>query len=274
MNVRFKPLNRCRPYKSYAYDPARRLVFCGIPKNGSTTWFEWMYQLQRDEPIGSDFYYDYINDHLRLRNYSARVARQALFGSDHLRFVVVRNPWNRLLSAFTNKVVTSDNLDVNRDCVHMLVPRSQQGALTTDTERGEFLGRYTFRQYIEAVVAWPKRRQNEHWRPQHLYLGKARFDLVGRFEEIPSFCAQLARRLEIPIELRRLNTTTYTPGSGESTPQACLADVPIRELRAHGGFSRNAFFDAQLIELVAGYYHEDVTRFGYRYEGIPAVHRG
>ena len=270
MNIRLKPLHRSNPYKRYAYEPNRKIVFCPIPKNGSTTWYKWMCQLGGDGPIEDGAYRAYVDDHMRLRHHGARVARRALFGNDHLRFVIVRNPWERLISAFTNKIVNADNDDVNASTMQLLASPRERRACGTLEQQAECLGQFTFRQFIEAVVRAPERTQNEHWRPQYLYLGRVDFDMIGHFEDMAGFAGRLADRIGIPVELSRLNTTRYAGSADDTVSRDCLADVSIHELREDGTFDKDSFYDSELIDRVAGYYRQDIERFEYRFESMPA----
>ncbi|GAI98350.1 unnamed protein product, partial [marine sediment metagenome] len=90
-----------RPEKNYVLVPQHRMVFCPIPKNASTTIQQWLYGLCSAEPAAD------INSAIRqfTLEQAGLTARRALRSPDFFRFAVVRNPRNRVVSAFMSKVV-------------------------------------------------------------------------------------------------------------------------------------------------------------------------
>lgn len=154
---------------------------------------------------------------------------------DYFKFAFVRNPWDRLVSLYFQKLSGRKNYagpDLN--------PPGVEGRFYTDMP---------FAEYIEAVCRTPDEEANPHFRSQHLVIcrrGKNRTpmaDFVGHFENLPQDFARVAARigapdLQLPHRLRS---------------------------KARKKQHYSEFYDARLRDLVAERFHEDIEIFGYSF---------
>lgn len=146
----------------------------------------------------------------------------------HFKFVFVRNPWDRLVSCYSQK----------------LAPDGQ--GLGRENYAGQrFYVGMPFGEFAEAVCRVPDRRSNPHWRSQHVVAcgdgGRKRVlaDFVGRYERLEEDFAFVARRLGLDGGLPRL----LPSGRGD-----------YRD-----------FYDRKLAERVAERYRLDLDIFGYSF---------
>jgi chondroitin 4-sulfotransferase 11 len=159
---------------------------------------------------------------------------------EHFKFAFVRNPWDRLVSCYSDKV-----MDPRRagESPFRHVPR----------ERGSRLYRgMPFAEFVETVCEIPDEESNMHFVSQHRIVcgpGEDRSilaDFVGRFENLSADFAEVAgrigggKRLELPHRMRS--------ASRESRPYT-------------------EFYDDRLKDLVHERYREDVEIFGYSFAG-------
>ena len=167
----------------------------------------------------------------------ARFVRRLEAGEyrDHFKFVFVRNPWDRLVSLYFQKVAGTGGdyggPDLNPPGV----------------ERRFYLG-MPFAEYVEAVCATPDKEANPHFRSQHLVVcprenGEILADFVGHFENLPQDFSRVAERigaphLELPHRLRS---------------------------RARKKRPYSDFYDARLRDLVGERFREDIETFGYSF---------
>lgn len=173
-----------------------RCVFVHIPKTAGTSiekalgiFGDWRHE-DRDilfgqsamrldgQPLSSPYL-----QHLRASEL-ARLVPQAM--ADYLTFTVVRNPWDKLVSAYANKDV------------HLCRFAQAQGVTLQDTDFATFVAR-------SAEI------DHAHLRPQHGFLcdagGRLLVDVVARWETLARDFADICRRLDVEIELPRENTS-------------------------------------------------------------------
>ena len=90
---------------------------------------------------------------------------------DYFRFAFVRNPWDRLVSCYSNKFS-----DMGKG---LGGPRQRAEEFSPDM---------SFAEFVEAVHATPDEEANPHFRSQHAVVcdpqGRVMADFVGRFENL------------------------------------------------------------------------------------------
>jgi sulfotransferase famil protein len=147
----------------------------------------------------------------------------------HLRFAFVRNPWDRLVSCYLQKLgpgAPEDNSVARR--------AARRGNAGRD-----------FRAFAEFVCGTPDERSNPHFRSQHVGLvadGALVPDFVGRFERLSEDFAEVAPKIGAEPVLPHL---TRSAGRDE------------RHYRS--------FYDSELAEMVGERYSEDARLFGYAF---------
>lgn len=152
---------------------------------------------------------------------------------DYFRFAFVRNPWDRLLSCYRDKVV-------NRGAEPLRVPAGVDA---------EFYAGMPFAEFVDVVRRIPEKKANAHFRSQHLTVcdpaGEPMADFVGRFENLAEDFDRAAEGIGVPgLKL---------PGHNRSDPGA-------RDPRRY-----REFYDERLKNLVHARYERDVETFGYSF---------
>lgn len=154
---------------------------------------------------------------------------------DHFKFAFVRNPWDRLVSCYSQKIAT--------------VPQNPKFKRPNLNPPGEerFYSGMPFAEFVEAVHATPDEKANPHFRSQHTVVcdpqGQIMADFVGRFENLRDDFARVAEKIGVPG-----------------------LDLPHR-LKSKSRKSRHYkdFYDERLKRLVAERYETDIETFGYSY---------
>ncbi len=167
----------------------------------------------------------------------ARFVRRLEAGEylDHFKFAFVRNPWDRLVSLYFQKVAGTGRNYEGPDFNPLGV-------------EGRFYRGMPFAEYIEAVYATPDEEANPHFRSQHLVIcpredGEVLADFVGRFENLPGDFSRVAEMigtpdLELPHRLRS---------------------------KARKKQPYSDFFDARLRDLVGERFQNDIETFDYSF---------
>jgi len=153
---------------------------------------------------------------------------------DYFKFAFVRNPWDRLVSLYFQKVAGKGDYE--------------GPDLSPANAEGRFYRGMTFAEYIEAVCATLDEEANPHFRSQHLVVcprgdGKILTDFVGRFENLPGDFSRVAAMigapdLKLPHRLR-----------AKSRKKQPYSD----------------FYDDRLRDLVGERFRKDIETFGYTF---------
>lgn len=152
---------------------------------------------------------------------------------DYFKFAFVRNPFDRLLSCWRQKLSTADSQGFNRyDYDGVTVWPGMQ-----------------FAEFVEAVCAISEEEANPHWRSQHITLcsddGMLIPDFVGRFENLEESFTKVAREIALPDSLRNLPRLLSSNQSDK---------LHYRD-----------FFDHQRRQLTEIHYANDLEIFGYSF---------
>jgi hypothetical protein len=154
---------------------------------------------------------------------------------DYFKFAFVRNPWDRLLSCYFDKVVRK-----------RLVPKVAASAVRAGVE---FYANMPFAEFVEAVHQTPDESANAHFRSQYLTVcgpeGKPMADFVGRFENLREDFARVAEEIGVP---------------GLELPERNRKSVSKRGSRHY-----REFYDERLQSLIHERYVKDVETFGYSF---------
>ena len=154
---------------------------------------------------------------------------------DYFKFAFVRNPWDRLLSCYFDKVVRKS-----------VPPFLLESAVSADVE---FYANMPFAEFVEAVYQIPDEKANPHFRSQHLKVcgpdGEPMADFVGRFENLREDFTRVTEEIGAP---------------GLELPERNRKSVSKRGSRHY-----REFYDERLKNLVHKRYEKDVETFGYSF---------
>jgi hypothetical protein len=286
------------PTGLYYVSEARRLLYCPIQKVACCSLKLWWAELdgrQPDEFLTPNPHGDPIvnhrllNEHFALR-YRTHLGREPLRRGNWFRFVFVRNPWARLVSAFLNKFVVPQPLvRPVMQAVHQRWRYRTARRLTSvvlgdrfnqppQEERlldslwpvvkgaNAWYDELTFRHFVEYLESADvdASQVDVHWRPQYRFLADTDFHFVGRFERLAEDLATISGLIGAKVLLPAANRTHYVPkfDAAES-----FADCPLRRLRQLEGMpGYKQFYTPQLKKAVAKLYRRDIEQFGYTFE--------
>jgi len=151
----------------------------------------------------------------------------------HYRFSVVRNPWDRLTSAFRDKLGRGEE----HENYHMY--RKPIGAIM---DCGPDVSFETLARY---VIKIPDSHTNQHWLSQHANLfadGRQLVDYIGRYEELDACLSALQRATGIDWRPDHVHRT-----------------------RSTGTRYHDYYDNDEVVELVRTHYSADIDAFGYTF---------
>ena len=148
---------------------------------------------------------------------------------NYFKFAFVRNPWDRLVSCYSDKIVGEKHKSGNIGLVAF-----------PDIYKG-----MPFDDFVQATHAIPDKEANSHFRSQYVSLcgpdGRVMVDFIGRFENLHEDFAYVSREIGVPeIQLPHI-------------------------LRSERGPDYRAFYDEDTEVLVGERYEKDVELFGYAF---------
>ncbi|KAA8494802.1 Carbohydrate sulfotransferase 14 [Porphyridium purpureum] len=161
-----------------------RLIYCPVPKVANSNFKMLIRKFE-----GFEDYADLLTAHSRARSglrflssYSVEEVEALMKDPTFLKFVFVRNPLDRVLSCYLNKIVNKD-------------PKSEEYA----TYLGQLYGwrfltqrdykserKPSFQEFVNAISLQSPWQMNEHWALQSFLcsLDVFPYDFVGRFENM------------------------------------------------------------------------------------------
>jgi Sulfotransferase family len=261
------------PEKTFLVSKAYKFVYCPIPKTACSSFKQLIVKLSQAE-IDNTAYYSLrgadfhmlVNDTFRLSTFPNEEALEILNDDEYFKFIFVRNPWERVASAYMDKFARRETLEPYAKDVVAAYHR-QKGNPDSDEEA------LTFRQFVEYLATHDDKQLNEHWLPQHLFFGNTKFDFVGRFEHIAEDYKVIQEKLNISEELPWLNSTKQSEYD-DSKEFSNLKPYEFRKLWEEGfyPFYQN-LYTPDLVTMIASRYKEDVERFGYTFSAPAKLSR-
>lgn len=204
----------------------RRFVWYRLAKTGTRSLTQLL----------ADAVPDYV--YLRRRDPIAS-AYSDFLASAPFSFTLVRNPWSRAWSAWSNKIAVGDRPgEWARASARMVANVAGDDLDLRQRISADFA---TFVRVLGSSLAF---RNNVHFMPQTEILGDAQLDYVGRFERFGEEVRQILDLIGLPFDATRLPHANRSAGSGS--------------YREH--------FDDETTQIVADLYRADIDRWGYGFE--------
>lgn len=190
----------------------KRVLWYRVPKVGSRSIY---YHLKRHLEFECDHPYDFL---IPVNLYR-----------DYFKFGFVRNPWDRLVSCWSQKVARKNLF------------------AWVDAETWSRLR--DFPAFVDFVSELDLTHCDAHLRLQSRLIDLSQVDFVGRLEHFDRDYPEVCRRIGVPLDgLERINRSTR-------------ADLSTR---GHTGHYREFYTDA-LADKVRDLYRLDIQIFGYRF---------
>jgi hypothetical protein len=210
-------------------DREHELFFHRIPKNANSSLVTSVSQMMQGAELPTA-----IKDKRRLKKVQVRPselsAEEAKAVETYFKFFVVRNPYDRVLSAYLSKIVRRAKAGK---------PSKLRGGSKPVTEAP------SFEQFCRMLANGALYR-DRHWTPQIEYLvfPKDRYDFIARLESIDKDFEVLAQKL-----------------GRSSAASGMVAEDPRHSTNASA--RRKEFYTGPLYDLVFDLYRADFEAFGY-----------
>ena len=184
--------NNETPFMDRVYvDDKYKIMYCDIPKVASTSWKRILFILSGkmnttdpEQVPGSILYSDRPGEYVRwLSSYTA--SEKKLRIREYYKFMFVRDPLERLYSAYRNKFVTGYNKGTEQVLLLFgrdIIRRYRSGASEHDLTTGEGV---TFREFVQYLLdPATSGHFNIHWTPYDELCNPCsmQYDFIGKYE--------------------------------------------------------------------------------------------
>ena len=169
--------------------------------------------------------------------------------ADYYKFVVVRNPWKRLVSYYKNKKISM---------------RHKNLSFTIDKAQHLYTGDITFKELVHLLVNIPDERREDHVVSQYSGLEGIDFDKVVRIENFSNDMLEVKNELLLPLDFN-FDTNYHQPPSPISNSKDYVYNK--RPLDFNNDLpSYEYFYNEDIKKLLNQIYKEDIEVFNYKFE--------
>ena len=185
-------------YNHLYVDEKHKMIYCAIPKVGSTNWIRTMVRMRgtvSEEKAATKNVWTYLIRYVRrLGQYS--VARQQQMLEDYYKVVFVREPIDRLLSAYKDKLANhfKHNKIWFKRFGRPIIRSFRPNATREEIQRGNDT---TFKEFVQYVIQ--NKPNNRHWseynklcRPCQL-----KYDFIGKYETMDRDAEFILRKVGV-----------------------------------------------------------------------------
>ena len=241
------------PYGPMMVSEHHRLFYIPVAKCACTSLKSMMVRLagiQQAEiamELGVHLVTDRFNTGVQLKDKPIDLARDILASDEYFKFSVIRDPFERLVSAYLEKFVYKRHSQ--RNLLHTRqVIAAVQGRADIDLQRG-----ISFDEFLAYILQQDPFELDAHWRPQHLYFrGVPHISRIFRLEDIGQLQAYLLQNHDVRLGLGHENRTAK---SNEILPAA--ATLTATEFDQLAAIDPDSFKASQHLAAIRTYYSED-----------------
>lgn len=249
--------------------PTQGLVCCAIPKNACTAVKHWMLWAAGIDTSHLDHgeVHDFARRQIGVERLSGKDVRR--IRASAFAFAIVRDPVDRVVSAYIDKFIRQNPMNLHSKCVIEAVRFGRRVRLTK-RERFETGGRWierrsdpridysagvSFAEFVAYLEVTPDSRLDDHYRPQadFLRLSGLRYDSLIPFERFREGLVEVAARHKIDAWI-----PDPPPPEPRLDAELQLADVTAGEIRVRGALpASGSLLTSELREKLKRRYHAD-----------------
>lgn len=199
-----------------------RLIYCPIPKAANSNWKYLIRKFERRHDYTNLSVAHRVNaSRFRyLTDYSVDEAHRLLNDASYLKFVFVRDPYQRLLSCYMDKFRNTNAVYVANEYTPFLAQLYSWPIARRLAAR--HAARPSFTAFVDQLARQTPQQMNAHWMPQTLHcgIGIMPYDFIGRMETLHTDAAYVLRRIGRANERFPSPSQIAFPPSGASSKTA------------------------------------------------------
>ena len=199
---------------------------------------------------------DRFNTGLQLKDLPMQQAKDIIKSEDYFKFTVIREPMERLISAYIEKFVQNRKILTNQHHTNKVL-KIVYGKENIDHANG-----ITFREFVNTITSEPEKTRDPHWISQHMYLkGVNNYSKVYRINQMQELSDDLSKFTSKPITIGHRNQSGK---KAEATPPKInnlLVDLLPSELDNSDQLNINSFKDPAIEKKIREAYPEDYALY-------------
>ncbi|XP_051932972.1 carbohydrate sulfotransferase 11-like [Hippocampus zosterae] len=228
--------------KHVIVDDQHGLLYCYVPKVACTNWKRVLMVLtgaagSRRDPLEIPANEAHVPGNLRtLSEYSASQINQRL--RSYLKFVFVREPFERLVSAYRNKFTRSYNTAFHKRYGTKIVRRHRANPQPDALENGHDVSFDEFVYYLVDPATQMEEPFNEHWERVHSLCHPCliHYDVVGKYETLEQDSSYVLRLAGVEDRVRFPASSKSARTTGEVAAQLFLNISPFYQKKLYNLF--------------------------------------
>lgn len=205
----------------------RKYIYVYIPKVACSTIREMLARIDRIKYYPN---WTYTNGKIRTTKFKRVMINNISKYPNYYSFMFVRNPWDRLVSCYKDKVLSVRTLPNS--------PWVQDGVYKPFARHyNKDFRNMKFNQFVAFVSRVPDKRANGHFRSQHTFIQKQLPNLtfIGRFERFARDLAVVKKALGVTYKQKRIWSSKdrtpykeyYTAKTKRMVAQRFAADIKL-----------------------------------------------
>lgn len=217
-------LNKRTTFHQMFVDRTHSLTWCKVPKAASTSWLHAFLELAGVQDVASK---DMAGKHALLREKYPLLTNSLLkrIMPTTMKFMVVRHPFERVLSAYRDKLENSERDLKDRGGYYYAIygkriVKAYRKPSSSDDHNYNNQKEPTFREFIQYLLDTDVEEYDEHWRPIFLLCTPChvRFDIIAKMET-------LSRDADFILYHRGLSNTVNVEWSHRTDQSQKTSDV-------------------------------------------------
>ncbi|XP_045136780.1 carbohydrate sulfotransferase 11-like isoform X2 [Portunus trituberculatus] len=203
-------------------DDRHKALYCFVPKVSCTTWKSiWMIltgMTTIKNPLDIKPYVPHLLQEemmLAKQPYNTSVLENKL--NTYTKLLIVRDPYERLLSAYKNKLEHGKNHTYWGRYVRQIIKYNKKHGAGANTE-------FTFSAFVNYVNSLTEPHFNEHWRPYHqlCFPCAIKYDVIAKYETLTDDSERFLRLIGAPDDL---HYPSYLPSKTASLLPQYMANL-------------------------------------------------
>ena len=224
----------------------KRLIYNPIGKNGSSSLRSTILGLSDASPDVKRLPLDTYTTGLQLGDLPFDEAMEILHDQSYVKFAIIRDPFDRLVSAYLEKFVANRMILGNQFHTRSVISHVLGVQFPS---QDDFSKSITFSQFVDYIVCHQPHQLDPHWCPQFIYLQNVIYKLF-RLDDLE----ELYVLLEIGNEVtRKLNVTRLDAAEVAKAYELTPDKMP------HSNIATKCFFDENIGRKVKSYFALDFT---------------
>ena len=252
------------PTRMFLYCPQHALIYAPIPKVACSSLKTWIYDCMREDmPLLPDLsglakreFHLFLYWTFCLGRYYNWESRNILSNPKITKFTFVRNPFDRIASAYLDKFVrkrgNENQWEHTRPVLQKLFGRQDVDVSSHSM---------SFRQFVQYLVEAQDNELDLHWQPMKFFIEPFKMDFVGRIENIAEDFARLKEITGMQGSLKHINKSH---GQRAGTTDGVFTDHTPDELLSLDALPEaRQLYDEQTEKGIAVRYARDFELFEY-----------